>query len=257
MKNNNITNESISVSMSSNTNNVGTVPIWYDNSAIDPIVSNDNIVGKVHEENQYNKLSTISYNTIKINFMKNKDEILMKCKEYDDITYIIDQIANYQEDDDGESDTILDIIHAVDKNIKLAKKYPDVISILTNIIVTLKNDLIKEFRSLIHKLKSNSTSDTLNLLQESLYIQVDVEEFISPIANLIYRLEKNTEENEYDTEQYIHGIATSLSLLYRKTKFDLYLSYLDKKYNGVRKEILDKLNTVLSNITIDISINDK
>lgn len=253
MKNNNITNGSISVSACS-TNNVGTTPVWHDYSVIDPVSSDDTIVGKVSEIDQYAKLNKVAYNTIKINFIKNKDEILMKCKEYNDIIYIIDQITKYPEDN---CYTILDTINTIHSNIRLATKYPRVINLFMETVVNLKDELIKEFRKLINKLKCNSTSDVINSLQESLYIQVDIEEFVNPIINVIDRFEENSEENGFDYEKYIKEIACALSLLYRKTKFELYLSYLDKKYEYVRNEILDKLDTILSDITIDIPIENK
>ena len=253
MKNNNITNGSIALSACS-TNNVGTIPVWHDYSSINPADSDDVIVGKVSEIDQYAKLNEVAYNTIKINFIKNKDEILMKCKEYNDITYIIDQITKDLEDN---CYTILDTINTIHSNIRLATKYPRVINLFMETVVNLKDELIKEFRKLINKLKCNSTSDVINSLQESLYIQVDIEEFVNPIINVIDRFEENSEENGFDYENYIKEIACALSLLYRKTKFELYLSYLDKKYEYVRNEILDKLDTVLSDITIDIPIETK
>lgn len=256
MKNNNITNGSIALSTGS-TNNVGTFPVWHDYSSINPADSDDVIVGKVSEINQYAKLNEVAYNTIKINFIKNKDEILMKCKEYNDIIYIIDQITKYTEYTEDNCYTILDTINAIHSNIRLATKYPRVINLFMETVVNLKNELIKEFRKLINKLKCNSTSDALNSLQESLYIQVDIEEFVNPIINVIDRFEENSEENGFDYENYTKEIACALSLLYRKTKFELYLSYLDKKYEYVSNEILDKLDTILSDITIDIPIENK
>ena len=253
MKNNNITNGSIALSACS-ANNVGTIPVWHDYSSINPADSDDVIVGKVSEIDQYAKLNEVAYNTIKINFIKNKDEILMKCKEYNDITYIIDQITKDLEDN---CYTILDTINTIHSNIRLATKYPRVINLFMETVVNLKNELIKEFRKLITKLKCNSTSDVINSLQESLYIQVDIEEFVNPIINVIDRFEENSEENGFAYEEYIKEIACALSLLYRKTKFELYLSYLDKKYEYVRNEILDKLDTILSDITIDIPIENK